>query len=186
MLSIKRIYDPAALDRPVSSRVLVSESVLLRVTRSGFSLQYMSLQPAQWRTYPPRKEAEAALVLQDPNAALFAAFADDRLVGTAVVRAGDGGWAEIVDIRVDVQMRRQGVGSQLLDACWRFGQHRGAEGLCITATDQNPVLCQFCTRLGFVLGGMDQMALTLDPEEKAKPLMQRACLLTFYRMNKKG
>lgn len=180
---------PELLERthPINASSLVGEDVLLRIGRSGFTLGYVPLARAEWRSFPPDPMASPAL-LALPHAALFAAFEDnDAFAGQAAVMADPAtGWTQIIDIRVDASHRRTGIASLLLDACQSFAESQGARGLCIHVPDSNPAACQFCEHCGFTLQGLDRMALIYTEAERDKPLARRAARLSFYRLNQKG
>ena len=74
----------------------------------------------------------------------------------------------------------------LIAACERFAERQGMHGLRVTASESNPVLCQFLQHNGFELQGLNRRALIHTPEEREKPLMRRACALYFYRETEKG
>lgn len=183
MRSVQRITREALpLTGHLSDRVLTGEEVLLKVGRSGFGISYLPLNKAEWRAFPPSEESDPVQLIMDERAAVFAAYEDDRLIGTACVRTGEKGWAEVLDIRVDAPYRRTGAAGMLLDACDRFASVRGMRGLKVEASEANPALCQFCEHKGFVLHGLDRMALVYSATEKTKPLARRACALYFYRL----
>lgn len=188
MLTIKRLtIDDLPLLRPISSATLVGEDVLLRVGRGGFALGYVPLPRAEWRDFPAADCADPHRVLMDEQGALFAAFEDGQLIGTAVLRVNaDTRWAEITDLRVDAAHRRQGVARNLLDFCERLAVKRGMHGLRVACADSNPALCQFCEHCGFILAGVDTKALAYTDAERDKPLSRRAALLTFYKSIQKG
>lgn len=174
--------------RPVSDASLVGEEVMLRIGRNGFNLGYVPMPRAEWRTFPPDRLADPALLLGQPNAAMFAAFQDDgTFAGSAAVIADPAtGWTRIIDIRVDAAHRRTGIASLMLDACESFSEKLGMRGLSIHIPDSNPAACQFCEHCGFTLQGLDRMALSYTDAERDKPLARRACLLFFYRLHQKG
>ena len=174
--------------RPVSDASLVGEEVMLRIGRTGFTLGYVPLPRAEWRSFPAEPMADPNLLLRLPQAAMFAAFEDDgSFVGQAAVMADAATqWARIIDIRVDAAHRRTGVASLLLESCQGFAEKQGMRGLSIHVTDTNPAACQFCEHRGFALQGMDRLALAYTDAERDKPLARRACQLFFYRTNQKG
>ena len=180
MLYVRRVTDAAEVARPIAEQSLAGEEACLRITRTGFALSYIPAGAPEWRVFPRAAGAEPAAVLRDPSAALFGAFAGDLCIGTAAVRAEETRWSRLLDIRVDAQFRRQGAGRLLLESCAGFGHSVGMQGICADTTDTNPVMCQFLEHCGFQVGGIDRMRLILTPSEREKPLMRRACGLTFY------
>lgn len=187
MLSIRRLTeDDLELIRPIADASLAGEEAVLRISRTGFSLSYVPLSRAEWRTFPPDEYADPMIVVNDDRSALFAAFEDDTFIGMASVRTNPTGWADVMDIRVDASHRRKSVARNLLDACERFADARKMHGLRIASTDTNPALCQFCGHCGFALAGVDTRALHYTDSEREKPMAMRAALLFFYRPIQKG
>lgn len=172
LLGMKRLEDG----------VLIGEETMLRVGRSGFSISYVPMERAVWRNFPGPTADELTETLQDGRGALFGAMDGGRIIGLSCVRLIRTGWAEVRDIRVDASCRRQGIGRMLLDACERFAQEGGARGLRMEVSEANPVLCQFCEHTGFVLHGLDRMALIYTEAERSRPMARRACALYFYRL----
>lgn len=130
MRSIRRIDpDHLYLLGQVTDSVLISEETLLRITRTGFSVDYMPLRKSEWRSFPPVPSADPGKLSCSLDGAVFAAFEDERFIGMACLRMTDTGWCQLLDIRVDAASRRTGAGCMLLDACDRFALQRGAQGL---------------------------------------------------------
>ena len=188
MLTIKLLTtDDLPRWRAISSAGLVGEDVLLRVGRGGFALGYVPLQRAEWRDFPAGESADPQTVLTDSRCALFGAFEDEALIGSAAMRVNSATrWAEIIDLRVEAAYRRQGVARNLLDFCERLALKRGMHGIRLACADTNPILCQFCEHCGFTLAGVDSKALAYTDSERDKPLSRRAALLTFYKPIQKG
>lgn len=166
----------------IEDGTLASEEVMLRVGRSGFSIQYLPLPRAEWRAFPPKPEANLHRLATEEASAVFGAWEAERVVGLACVRVKAEGWAEVVDIRVDASCRRLGLGRMLVNACDRFAAEHGAYGLKMEVSEANPVMCQFCEHTGFVLHGLDRMALVYTESERGKPMARRACAMYFYRL----
>ncbi|MGN1020450.1 MAG: GNAT family N-acetyltransferase [Aristaeellaceae bacterium] len=185
MTVIRRVTpDTAATVRMIVEPVLVGDVTLLRVGRSSLSLGYLPAKPAAMVAFPPDERIDFASALTDPAAALLAAFEDEQCVGTALVRASGGGWAELEDIRVAATACRRGVARSLMEACEAFALRKGAEGLHLAIPDSNPGACQFAEQCGFTLQGFDRLALSFARSERVKPLAARAVLLHFYRTKK--
>ena len=188
MLTLRRLT-PELVDRirPISAASLCGEDVMLRIGRSGFSLGYVPLPRAEWRSFPMAAGLVPSALLGDPNAAMFLAFEDDVFVGQAAVyMTPETRWTDIIDIRVDAPHRRKGVARALLHAIEDFSRKEMMNGLRIALTDDNTVACQFCEHCGFVLQGLDRMALAYTESERDKPLARRACELYFYQQHQKG
>lgn len=188
MLTVRKLT-PELTDRirPVSDASLVGEDVMLRIGRTGFTLGYVPLGRAEWRSFPMIPQADPLRLLGDPNAAVFLAFDDDVFVGQACVSADpENLWTRILDIRVDAAHRRKGVARALMASIESFSLKRDMRGIRITVPDSNTVACQFCEHCGFSLQGLDRLALVYSPAEREKPLARRACELYFYQQHQKG
>lgn len=101
---------------------------------AGFSLGYVPMEKAQWRTFPPALPlplSEMAFLL---SASVYGAFQEERFCGLAVIRKDEHGWGEILDLRVDASCRRQGIATALLASCEGFARRRSLEGLRITVS----------------------------------------------------
>lgn len=120
------------------------------------------------------------------SASVYGAFQEERFCGLAVIRKDEHGWGEILDLRVDASCRRQGIATALLASCEGFARRRSLEGLRITVSDQNPVMCQFLEASGFQVQGVDRFLYSRLPEERQKPLALRACALFCYKMMERG
>ncbi|MBR4080651.1 MAG: GNAT family N-acetyltransferase [Clostridia bacterium] len=182
MLTVRRLTpETIAEATPIADAVLVGEETVVRIGRTGFTLAWSPLDRARWHTLPQRADADAELLCGVEDAAVFGAFVDGQFVGMACMYAAYDGWAELCDLRVDAQHRRQGVATALVASCEHLARQRGLYGLRCVTSDQNPTACRFLLERNFTLQGMDRMALAGSPEERAKPLMHRACSLIFYR-----
>lgn len=186
MTVIRRITEENASSvRMIVEPVLVGDVTLLRIGRSSLSLGYVPARPAAMQAFPPDEHVDFSLALSDKSTALFAAFEDQACVGTALVLANGNGWGDILDVRVEANSCRKGIGRSLLDACEAFACKAGCAGLHLAISDSNPGACQFAEKCGFTLQGFDRHALIHTRAEKSKPLAARAVLLHMYR-NKKG
>ena len=182
MLTVRRLTPDTICDaQPIADAVLVGEETVVRIGRTGFSLGWSPLDRARWQNLPERADADAELLCSMEDAAVFGAFSDGQYVGGACMYAAYDGWAELCDLRVDAAHRREGVATALVESCERQARKRGLSGLRCVVSDQNPIACRFLLARNFTLQGMDRMSLTASPEERAKPLMRRACALIFYR-----
>lgn len=186
MTVIRRVTaDNAASVRMIVEPVLVGDVTLLRIGRSSLNLGYVPARPAAMQTFPPEEHLDFSLALSEKRTALFAAFEEDACIGTALVRAVEDGWGDVLDIRVAAACCRKGVGRALLGACEAFAARAGCPGLHLAISDGNPGACQFAEKCGFTLQGFDRCALQYTRNERTKPLAARAALLHLYR-NKKG
>ena len=188
MLIVRRLT-PELFERirPISAASLCGEDVMLRIGRTGFSLGYVPLPRAEWRSFPMPAGLEPSTLMNDPCAAMFLAFDDEAFAGQAIVyTTPETRWTDVLDIRVDAAHRRKGVAKALLNAIESFSRKQEMNGLRIALTDDNTVACQFCEHCGFSLQGLDRLALAYTASERDKPLARRACELYFYLQHQKG
>lgn len=187
MLIVRRMKEDTLQQiREITDSQLVTEEAVLRIGRMGLQLGYTSLPKPEWRVFPPAPCAEPSFLVKDASSAVYGAFEGDRYIGGAAVTIHPGGWAEVLDLRVDAAFRRQGAGRMLIGKCQSFAEKRELFGLRVACTDSNPGMCQFLEHEGFTLHGFDQMVLSQSPEERVKPRSRRASLMYFYRLNQKG
>lgn len=187
MLVVRRLRaDELALVRPLSETELVTEEACVRISRTGFQLDYRPALKTQWRAFPAVDYADPAILVQDEGSAFYAAFEGEKYIGCAAVTTLPSGWADVIDLRVDPAHRLQGAGRMLMDKCEHFAMRRGLHGLRAASTDGNPLLCRFLEHMGFTLSGLDTMALSRSETERVKPVSKRATLLIFYRIIQKG
>jgi GNAT superfamily N-acetyltransferase len=108
------------------------------------------------------------------NWVLFAARAEGRLVGGAVVAFGTPslnmleGREELAilwDIRVSPEARGQGVGSALFRAAEAWARAKGCGHLKVETQNINVAACRFYARQGCVLRAVNHLAYAEFPEE---------------------
>ncbi len=164
------------------NRYLVGELAAVRVTRSGFSLDYMPLGKAEWRNYPQESLFTPQELLKRNDVVCFIAHQDGKPAGQAVAAHHWNNLAMLWDIRVDVRCRRKGVGRGLLDTCIGWAKERGLKGIMVETQNGNPAACQFYQSCGFVLGGVDRMLYSATAQQAQKPPALRDSALFFYLM----
>ena len=174
------------LQDSIADSVIAGEEVLLRVGRMGIQIDYVTNPKAEWRSFPPVAEAEPSSLVTRPEAAIFAAYEEQRLIGLCACICRENGWCELLDLRVDTPCRRKGIAGMMLDAVERFAQGRQMRGISVATSEDNPAFCQFCTSKGFTLQGFDRYALIYTAQQKLKPFSRRACALYFYRQFKEN
>jgi GNAT superfamily N-acetyltransferase len=108
------------------------------------------------------------------NWGMFTAFADERLVGGAVVAfrspglnllEGRDDLAVLWDIRVVPEARRHGVGSALFRAVEAWAQAKGCRELKVETQNVNVPACRFYERQGCVLTSVERHAYPEIPDE---------------------
>lgn len=162
------------------ARFLAGDRVQLRVTRKGFTPEYTPLPNAEWRTVQPLP-VDADHWLADPKAACFLAFVDGQHAGQAIVRLMGHRLCELLDLRTDTHFRRQGVGTELINACQTWAESMRRVGIRVETTDEQPVACQFFESYGFTLGGVDRLLHSADPDQARRFPAMRESVLVFYK-----
>ena len=166
----------------VDSRYLVGELVTLKVSRFGFSLDYSALSKADWRLWQPQPLFDPGELPHREDVGCFLAFRDGQNAGQAQVMRHFNRLAMVYDIRVDVRLRRQGIGAALMEACRDWARQKALGGLMAETRDTNPGACQFLEKCQFRLGGVDRMRYAALSEQSQKPPALRDSALTFYHL----
>ena len=164
----------------VDARFLAGDRLRLRMGRNGFATEYSPLSSAEWRTVKPFP-ADVDALLKNPRAACYLALADGQLAGQCVARLGPHRLCELLDIRVDSRFRRQGVGTELLNACVPWGESLGCVGFRAEVADWQSVAAQFLEGAGFTLGGVDRLLHNGQPDQLALLPAMRESVLLYYQ-----
>jgi ribosomal protein S18 acetylase RimI-like enzyme len=103
---------------------------------------------------------------------------DDQLVALAVARQRpDRQAVELVDLRVDYDFRRQGLGSALLYQIINGAREAGLRAVMATTLTNNVPAARFLAKAGFDLGGVDtHFATNHDLVKEAVTLFWYAAL----------
>jgi len=169
------------------NRHLDSETLVVRLTHSGFALDFRPNKRALWRQpqagFQLRPDPED--LLDDARGAAFFACEkgakEDAVLGQVVLAPYVYRLAQICDVRVALQRRRQGVGAALLAAAERWAWRQGFVGLYFETQDDNPGACQFILRCGFRLGGVDALRYAGLPGRIGRPDGLCEAALGFYK-----
>ena len=164
----------------MDTRFLAGDRVQLRISRKGFTPEYIPLPVAQWRSLKSFP-AEPNQLLGDPKVACFLAYTEDHLVGQVIVRLGAHRLCEVLDIRIDSRYRRQGIGTELIQTCADWAVRHKRAGLRIEVSDEQSVACQFLEHCGFQLGGVDRLWHSADAEQAQRMPTMRESVLVFYQ-----
>jgi len=93
--------------------------------------------------------------IDNPDKAVFLAYADGRFAGQITLRKSWNGYACIENIAVDTRFRRQGIGNELISRAKQWAQQQNLAGLMLETQNNNVDACRFYERCGFHLGGFD-------------------------------
>lgn len=166
----------------VEDRRLDSERVVVRPKIAGFELHYKPLPGALWRVGQAERsipEAEAWLDAEDRD--LYFAWLDGALAGQMLVQTWENNLARVRDIRVDMTMRKRGVGEALLSVADEWARGKKLGGLVAETQDVNAGACQFLTRCDFELGGIDTLRYAANSQTTLQAAGLRESALFFYR-----
>lgn len=70
----------------------------------------------------------------------------------------------IENIAVSKNYRNKGIGKKLLKEAERWAKEKNLIGLSLEAQDDNLIACRFYSKEGMVLGGVDALKQTYNPE----------------------
>ncbi len=107
----------------------------------------------------PREDLDRAV--RGPASTVLACVQDGRLVGTAMVgHDGHRGWVYYLAVRDDV--RRSGVGRELMAACEQWTAARGVPKLQLMVRTGNEPVLAFYERLGYTVNEVVVLGRRLD------------------------
>lgn len=167
----------------VEDRRLDSERVLIRPRTGGFTLEYKPLPGSLWRVGNAQKllPPDAADWLDAPGRAVFFCWLDGALAGQLCVEGAEHTLAAVRDVRVAMAVRRRGVGEALLGMAEDWARGYGLGGVVCETQDVNAGACQFLTRCGFQLGGVDTLRYVALSHAAMVAAGLRETALFFYR-----
>lgn len=167
----------------IEDRRLDSEKVIVRAKQGGFELDYKPLPGALWRVGNAEQDVpgDAQSWLDDADRQVFFGWLDGALAGQVLVELDENNLVRIRDIRVQLAMRRRGMGEALVALAedWARGRERG--GLTAETQDGNAGACQFLKRRGFELGGIDTLRYVAKSKQALQAVGLRETALTFYK-----
>ncbi|MDL2318959.1 GNAT family N-acetyltransferase [Eubacteriales bacterium OttesenSCG-928-A19] len=184
MIEIRRLTpETAPLLWTVEDRRLDSERVIVRPRVGGFDLDYKPLPGALWRVGNVEREMPegSAHWLSSGDHDVYFGWLDDSLAGQLVLEVGENNLACIRDVRVAMQVRRRGVGEALLDMAEDWARSKQLGGLLAETQDVNAGACQFLTRCGFQLGGVDALRYVARSKSTLMAVGLRETALFFYK-----
>ena len=113
---------------------------------------FAELIPQLSSSSAPPTAAELAAIVESPDAVLYVARVDDRIVGSltlAFYRIPTGLKAWIEDVVVSEAARGHGVGEALNRAAIAEAAHRGAKNVSLTSRSSREAANRLYQRLGF-------------------------------------
>lgn len=144
------------------SQFLITRRLLPLADETGLSYRIVPCPPRA-KSYEP-EEIDISSYLDDPDRAIYLAYAQDQLAGQIILRKYWNAYGYIDDIAVSPAFRRQGLGRWLLQTAQSWAQARRLPGLMLETQDVNVAACLLYQSCGFVLGGFDRFLYkALDP-----------------------
>ena len=95
--------------------------------------------------------------IDNPDKAVFLAYADKECIGQIVLRKDWNQYAFIEDICVSKSARGQGVGTALMQSAVLWAKKAELCGLALETQDNNLLACRFYAKCGFVIGAVNTM-----------------------------
>lgn len=92
------------------------------------------------------------------------AFHEDVCIGQIRLVKDWNRFAYIENIAVRSSFRKSGVGHLLLEAAETWAKEQSLVGLSLEAQNDNLIACRFYAKEGFVLGGIDTLKQSANPE----------------------
>lgn len=184
MIEIRKLTEETlALLFTVEDRRLDSERVVVRPKQNSFTLEYRALPGALWRVGNAHQQIvqEPAAWLDGTRKTVYLAWLNDELAGQILIEMDEHNLARIRDIRVSLSFRRRGVGDAMVALAADWAHSRGLLGLLAETQDVNAGACQFFSRCGFELGGIDMLRYVALSQQTMKAVGLRESALFFYK-----
>lgn len=184
MIEIRKLTEETAdLLFTVEDRRLDSERVVVRPKSSGFELDYKALPGSLWRVGNAERDLprEKGAWLSEPSRGVYLAWLEDALAGQVMLRVGENNLAQVLDIRVSMQMRRRGVGEAMIALSEDWARSKELMGIMAETQDVNAGACQFFAKCGFQLGGVDTLRYVARSKQTMMAAGLRESALFFYK-----
>lgn len=172
----------------IEDRRLDSERVVIRPKPNGFELSYRALPGVSsavgtaWRVSDAQRDIPRDLPawLAGVNKCVYFAWLDAELAGQMLLEVYDHNLCRIRDIRVAMPFRRRGVAEAMIALALDWAKSRKLLGLYAETQDANAGACQFFTKCGFQLGGVDMLRYAARSRETMRAAGLRESALFFY------
>ena len=105
----------------------------------------------------PNDDCDYAAYLDNPDKAVFLAYADGKCAGQIVLRKDWNRYAFIEDICVSASYRGNGIGTALIQKAVQWAKEKGLCGLALETQDNNLLACRFYAKCGFSVGAVNTM-----------------------------
>lgn len=168
----------------VEDRRLDSERVFVRSKSGGtLELDYKALPGALWRVGNAEKSVPGDMAewIEMDGRDVYLAWLDEALAGQILLEVWENNVARIRDIRVQTAMRRRGVGEAMCALAEDWARSKNLLGLFVETQDVNAGACQFLTKVGFQLGGVDTLRYVARSQQTIMAAGLRESALFFYK-----
>lgn len=105
----------------------------------------------------PNDDSDYSAYIDNPDKAIFLAYADEECIGQIVLRKDWNRYAFIEDICVSKTSRGQGIGTALIQSAVLWAKKVGLCGLALETQDNNLLACRFYAKSGFAIGAVNTM-----------------------------
>ena len=105
----------------------------------------------------PADEFECETYMNDPDKAIFFAYLNEECAGQIVLKKDWNRYAFIEDICVAESVRKQGIGTALIQKAIEWAKDSGLKGLALETQDNNLTACRFYAKCGFIIGAVNTM-----------------------------
>ena len=105
----------------------------------------------------PNDDCDYAAYLDNPDKAVFLAYADGKCAGQIVLRKDWNRYAFIEDICVSASYRGNGIGTALIQKAVQWAKEKRLCGLALETQDNNLLACRFYAKCGFSVGAVNTM-----------------------------
>lgn len=102
--------------------------------------------------------------IDSEDKALFLAYKNDDCIGQIRIVQDWNRFCYIENIATKEDFRGQGIGSLLLTKAEDWAKERNLIGISLEAQDDNLGACRFYVKQGFVLGGVDTLKQSSNPQ----------------------
>lgn len=160
MAIIIKTLSESDLGLPVHIRNEFTVDSVLQLTVQDNFIRYEMIPsvPAYTKRYPedPEDRLHMADYLTDPDKLLVIARTEQAIIGLAAANTNWNRLALLEELSVDIDYRRHGLGSSLVDRVKEWAQARGLAGITLETQHNNVQACKFYERQGFKIGGFDR------------------------------
>jgi streptothricin acetyltransferase len=133
----------------------VSSQLVLNIENEKLEYSVVSVVPYEKRY--PIDEVDAGDYINNPEKAVFFAYADGELAGQIRILKWWNAYAYIDDIVVDIKHRRKGIGRMLLAKAVEWAKAGEFPGLMLETQNNNVTACHLYQSRCFELGGFDRL-----------------------------